>query len=189
VVLTMHGSAGVGEDDRIMAGSPTFPSVNPNRWISLDPHSVATLVRWARGPDGQQPHTVVNAGCFSSTRLGNKDPTFNEELAALLVGDGVTIYGPPYAGIVTSATWLGQWRDFGQRLEDDSTIREVPIKFARIAPATRRRRKKAQGGRRASTLHGSLLITNHYGLAGEVCSFSPDFAEVRPQHFDRTLME
>ncbi len=121
-----------------------LPSVNPNRWISLDPPSVATLVRRVRGPDGQRPTAVVNAGCFSSTRCGRKKgTTFNEELAALLAGDGITVYGLPYAGIVTSATWLGQWRDFGQRLEDDTTIREVSIKFQRIAPATRRRGRRA----------------------------------------------
>lgn len=103
--------------------------------------------------------------------------------------DGMTIYGPPYAGIVTSATWLGQWRAFGQRVEDDTTIRQVPIKFQRIAPAARRRWRAAPAGQRATTLHGSVVITNDHGLAGEACSFSPDFAEVRAHDFDRTLME
>jgi hypothetical protein len=189
VVLTMHGSVEVSEDDQIMAGSPSLPSVDPNHWISLDPLAVATLVRWTRGPDGQPPNAVVNAGCFSSTRRGKKGTTFNEELAASLAKDNMTIYGPPYGGIVTSATWLGQWRDFGQRLEDDSTIREVPIKFQRIVPAARRRRRKEPVVRRENALYGSVVITNHYALAEEVCSFSPDFADPRPHDFDRALME
>jgi hypothetical protein len=188
VVLTMHGSVEVWEGDQLTAGNPSLPSVNPMRWVSLDAPSVATLVRWARGGDGQPPHAVVNTGCFSSTRRGRKG-TFNEELAALLAEDGMTVYGPPYGGIVTAATWLGQWRDFGQRLEDDRTIREVPIKFQRIAPARRRQRQKARVARRATTLHGSLVITNDHALAGEVCSFPPDFAEPRPYDFDRTFME
>jgi hypothetical protein len=129
-------------------------------------------------------------GCFSSTRSARKKgTTFNEELAALLAEDGMAIYGPPHAGIVTSATWLGHWRAFGQRLEDDTTIREVPIKFQRIAPAAQRRRRETRVGRRATTLHGSVVITNDFALAGEVCSFAPDFEEVRSHDFDRTLME
>jgi hypothetical protein len=210
VVLTLHGSAEVGEDDQLMAGNPTLPSVKPDRWITLNPPAVATLVRRLRGPEGQRPNVVVNTGCFSSTCSGRKKgTTFNEELAALLAEDGVTIYGPPYAGIVTSATWLGRlcssFRQvysrerneraraprgygslvdaraqqaaettntaFGQQLEDDATIREVPIKFQSIAPATRRRWREARTGRRATTLHGSVVITNDYALAGEVCSF------------------
>jgi hypothetical protein len=110
-------------------------------------------------------------------------------LAALLAEDGMAVYGPPYAGIVTSATWLGHWRAFAQRLEDAITIREVPIKFQRIAPAARRRWREARIGRRATTLHGSVIITNDFALAGEVCSFSADFAEVKSHDFDRTLME
>jgi hypothetical protein len=190
VVLTLHGSAEVFEGDQIRAGNPTLPSVKPDRWISLDPPSVAALVRRVRSSDGQLPNAVVNTGCFSSTRCGRKKgTTFNEELAGLLADEGIAVYGPPYAGIVTSATWLGQWRAFGQRLEDDRTIREVPIKFQRIAPAPRRRRREAQVGRHATTLHGSLVITNDVALAGEVCSFSPDFAQPRPHDFDRSLME
>ena len=188
VVLTMHGSVEVWEGDQLTAGNPSLPSVDPMRWISLDAPSVAALVRWARGRDGQPPHAVVNTGCFSSTRRGRKG-TFNEELAAFLAEDGMTVYGPPYGGIVTAATWLGQWRTFGQQLEDDRTIREVPIKFQRIAPARRRLRQKAKAARRAKILHGSLVITNDYVLAGEVCSFSPDFAELRPHDLDRTFME
>ena len=188
VVLTMHGSVEVWEGDQLTAGNPSLPSVNPERWISLDAPSVATLVRWGRGRDGQPPNAVVNMGCFSSTRRGRKG-TFNEELAAFLAEDGMTVFGPPYAGIVTAATWLGQWRAFGQRLEDDRTIREVSIKFQRIVPARRRVRRKAKAARRAPILCGSLVITNDYALAGDVCSFSPDFAEPRPHGFDRTFME
>ncbi len=188
VVLTMHGSVEVWEGDQLTAGNPSLPSVNPERWISLDAPTVATLVRWARGRDGQLPHAVVNTGCFSSTRRGKKG-TFNEELAAFLAEDGMTVYGPPYGGIVTAATWLGQWRAFGQRREDDRTIREVPIKFQRIVPARRRLRQKAKASRRAPILRGSLVITNDYALAEDVGSFSPDFAEPRPHDFDRTFME
>jgi hypothetical protein len=190
VVLTLHGSAEVFDGDQIRAGNPTLPSVQPDRWISLDPPAVAALVRWVRGPDGQLPNAVVNTGCFSSTRCGRqKGTTFNEELAALLADDGMTVYGPPYAGIVTSATWLGQWRAFGQRLEEDRTIRDVPIKLKRIAPARRRRWREAAVGRRATLLHGSVVITNDCTLAGEVCSFLPDFTEPKSHLFDRTLME
>jgi hypothetical protein len=189
VVLTMHGSVEVSEDDQLMPGSPSLPSVNPNQWISLDPPSVAMLVRWIRGPDEQRPNVVVNTGCFSSTPPGQKGTTFNEELAALLAKDRVIVYGPPYGGIVTSASLLAQWRGYSQRLEDDRTIREVPIKFQRIAPAHRRQPRRVGAARRGTTLGGSLVITNDYALAEEVCSFSPDFAEPRPHDFDRTLME
>jgi hypothetical protein len=189
VVLTMHGSVEVCDDDRIMAGNPSLPSVDPNRWISLAAAEVATLVRWACGPDGQRPNAVVNTGCFSSTRRGKKGTTFNEELAALLAEDGITVYGPPYAGIVSAATWLGKWRDFGQQLEKDRTIREVPIKFQRIAPAKPGRRRQGRLARRPTRLHGSVIITNDFALAGEVCSFSPDFAQPRLHDFDRRLME
>jgi hypothetical protein len=190
VVLTLHGSVEVWRDDQLVAGNPTLPSVKPDRWISLNPPAVATLVRRVRGPHGQRPTVVVNTGCFSSTRSARKKgTTFNEELAALLAEDGIVIYGPPYAGIVTSATWLGHWRAFGQHLEDATTIREVPIKFQRVAPAARRRSREAQVRHRATSLHGSVVITNDFTLAGEICSFSPDFAEVRPHTFDRALME
>jgi hypothetical protein len=188
VVLTMHGSVEVWEGDRLTAGNPSLPGVNPERWISLDALSVATVVRWARGRDGEPPHAVVNMGCFSSTRRGRKG-TFNEELAALLAEDGMAVYGPPYSGIVTAATWLGQWRTFGQRLEDGWTIREVSIKFQRIVPARRRLRQKAKATRRAPILRGSLVLTNDYALAGDVCSFPPDFAEPRPHDFDRRFMD
>jgi hypothetical protein len=190
VVLTLHGSVEVWRDDQLVAGNPTLPSVKPDRWISLDPLAVATLVRRVRGPDGQRPTVVVNIGCFSSTRSARKKgTTFNEELAALLAEDGMAIYAPPYAGIVTSATWLGHWSAFGQRLEDATTIREVPIKFQRIVPVTRRRWREPRIRQRATSLHGSVVITNDFALAGEVCSFSPDFAEARPHDFDRALME
>jgi hypothetical protein len=129
----------------------------------------------------------VNAGCFSSTKRGKTSTTFNEELAALLAKDGVTVYGPPYGGIVTSAYWLGQWREFGQQLEeawpstnafgqrqrgqlrefsqqleDGKTIREVPIKFERITPATRRPRRPRglRLAKRRTTVAGTLVITN-----------------------------
>jgi len=131
----------------------------------------------------------VNTGCFSSTRSGKKGTTFNEELAALLAKDAIAVYGPPYGGIVTSANWLAEWRGYGQRLEDDRTIREVTIKFQRIAPAHRRKRRVAQVAPRGSALSGSLVITNDYALAEAVCCFSPDFAEQRPHEFDRKLME
>jgi hypothetical protein len=189
-VLTQHGSVEVWRDDQLVAGNPTLPSVEPDRWISLGPSAVAALVRRVRGPDGEPPASVVNMGCFSSTRSARKKgTTFNDELAALLADDGIAIYGPPYAGVVTSAIWLGQWRAFGQRLEDATTVREVPIKIQRIAPAARRRWREAEAGRIATGLHGSVVITNDHALAGEVSSFSPDFAEVRPHDFDRTLME
>src|SRR5262249_16296124 len=77
VYLTMHGSVDVSEDDQIMAGSPSLPSMDPDRWISLDPPSVATLVRWVRGPEDQRPSAVVNTGCFSSSRRRYKSTTFN----------------------------------------------------------------------------------------------------------------
>lgn len=188
VFLTMHGSAEIGESDEIVAGSPTLPSVDPRQWISLDAPEVASLVSWTRCPDGQRPNAVVNASCFSSTRRG-KGTTFNEELAAILAKDGVTVFGPPYSGIVTAAYWHGQWREFSQRLEDDKTIRNVPIKFQRIAPATRRRQRRARLARPGSAAAGSLVITNDYALAVEVCTFSAEFAEPRAQDFDRTLME
>jgi hypothetical protein len=189
VFLTIHGSVEIGESDEIMAGSPSLPSVDPRRWISLDAPEVAALVRWTHCPDGQRPNAVVNASCFSSTRRGKKGTTFNEELAALLAKDCVTVYGPPYGGIVTAAYWHGQWREFSQRLEDEKTIRDVPIKFQRISPATRRRRRGARVARPGRTVAGSLVITNDYALALEVCTFSADFAEPRAQEFDRTLME
>ena len=37
VVLTMHGSVDVGEDDQLIPGRPSLPSVSPSQWISLDP--------------------------------------------------------------------------------------------------------------------------------------------------------
>lgn len=189
VVVMMHGSVEISKNDQIMAGSPSLPSLDSKQWISLDAPSVARLLRWTRAPDGQPPIAVVNVGCFSSTRRGKSGTTFNEELAVLLAKDGITVYGPPFGGIVTSATWLGQWRTFGQRLEDDSTIRAVPIKFQKIRPAMGRPRRAAPPGGNSSTQHGSLVITNEYALAREVCSYSPDFAELRPHDFDRTLME
>jgi len=189
VYLTMHGSVDVSEDDQIMAGSPSLPSLDPDRWISLDQASVATLVRWVRGPEDQRPSAVVNTGCFPSSRRRYKSTTFNEELAGLLVEEGITVYGPPYGGIVTSATWLVHLRGFGQRLEDGRTIRNVPIKLQKIAPAGHRPRRKSQVVRRGTKLHGSLVVTNEHDLAREVCTFSPDFAEPRPHNFDRTLME
>jgi len=191
LVLTMHGSVEVAESDEIMAGSPALPSVNPNVWISLDAPAVATLVGWTHCPDGQRPNAVVNAGCFSSSRRWKKAATYNEELAALLAEDNVTVYGPPYAGIVTSADWFGQWRQFSQRLEDDKAIRDVPIKFQKITPAARRRRR-SRGLRFAKprrTVAGTVVITNDFALAGEVCTYSADFAEPRAHDFDRSLME
>jgi hypothetical protein len=189
LVLTMHGSVEVAEDDQIMAGSPSLPGGDPNRWISLDPSTVATLIRWASGPDGQRPNAVVNAGCFSSTRRGKEGTSFNQELAALLAEEGITVYGPPYGGIVTAATWLGTWRDFSQRLEDDRTICEVPIKFQRIAPAHPPLKQQAHDARGGTTLCGTLVVTNDCALAEAVCTYAPDFAEPRPHDFDRTLME
>ena len=188
VFLTMHGSVEVGESDEIMAGSPSLPSVDPMRWISLDAPEVAALLRWTRCPDGRRPNAVVNASCFSSTR-GKKGKTFNEELAALLAKDSVTLYGPPYGGIVTAAYWHGQWREYSQRLEDDKTIRNVPIKFQKITPATCRRRRGARVARTGSNAGGSLVVTNDYALALEISTFSADFTEPRAPDFDRTLME
>src|SRR5262249_58590045 len=101
-------------------------------------------VRWVRGPEDQRPSAVVNTGCFSSSRRRYKSTTFNEELAGLLVEGGITVYGPPYGGIVTSATWLVHLRGFDQRLEDGRTIRNVPIKLQKIAPAGHPQRRKAQ---------------------------------------------
>jgi hypothetical protein len=191
LVLTMHGSVEVAESDEIMAGSPSLPSVNPNLWISLDVPAVATLVGWAHCPDGRWPNAVVNAGCFSSSRRWKKAATFNEELAALLAEDNVTVYGPPYSGIVTSAHWLGQWREFSQRLEDDKSIQDVPIKFERITPATRRRPRPrgVRFAKRRRTVAGTVVITNDIALAGEVGTYSADFAEPRAHDFDRSLME
>jgi hypothetical protein len=189
VFLTMHGSVEVGESDEILAGSPSLPSVDPGRWISLDAPAVARLVGWIHCPAGEQPNAVVNASCFSSTPRGKESTTFNEELAALLAKDCVTVFGPPHGGIVTSAYWEGQWRQFSQRLEDEKAIRDVPIKFQRITPAARRRRRRARVARSGSTAAGSLVITNDYALAVGVCTFSADFAEPRVQDFDRALME
>jgi hypothetical protein len=97
---------------------------------------------------------------------------------------------------VTAATLFIQWRNlFRQRREDAPTISEVPIKFQRIWPATslpvtkKRRRAAGNSAQEKPVCSGSLLVTNDYALASAVASFSPDFAEVRPHDFDRTLME
>jgi hypothetical protein len=74
-------------------------------------------------------------------------------------------------------------------LEDDKTIRNVPIKFQKITPATCRRRRGARVAGTGSNAGGSLVVTNDYALALEVSTFSADFTEPRAPDFDRTLME
>lgn len=197
IALVMHGSVEVDDDDHMRTGSPCLPGTNPNQWIFLEPSAVATLVGWIRGPAGRRPNALVNIGCFSSTRTQKQSASFNEELAALLAeqeaeqepeqGD-IAVYGPPHAGIVTAATSFGQWKSFfSQRLEDELTIREVPIRFQRIVPAARRAlpRQTAHGAPVAS---GAVVITNDFALASELCSFSPDFS-ARAHDVDRTLMD
>jgi hypothetical protein len=196
VVLTMHGGVEVDDNDDMKAGSPSLSSVNPNQWIFLGPAAVAALVQWVRGPGGERPNALVNTGCFSSTRQ-KQGGTFNEELAALLAEQGgMTVYGPPHAGIVTTAMAFGEWsKVFGQHVADEIAIHEVPIKFQRIVPAAARpierpkRRKAPLSGRGKPVPHASVVVTNDYALAAEIASFSPDFSEARPHTFDRALME
>src|ERR1043165_7665223 len=186
LVLTMHGSVEVHGVDQIRPGSPSLRSVNPTRWIYLEPSAMATLVGWIRSPEGQVPNAVINTGCFSSTRDGQKGASFNEELAALLaeLGD-IALLGPPHAGIVTTATQFGQWRNlFTQSQEDATRIPDVPIRFHRIAPVTvflsrneRRRKKTQRPARHESEISGSVIATNDYALASTLASFSTDFAE------------
>jgi hypothetical protein len=99
-------------------------------------------------------------------------------------------------GVVTSAVSFGRWRDsFGQRLEDDQTIRDVPIKFQRIIPTTdakavkTRQRKPRDGARPKPVFFGSVIVTNDQALADELSSFSPDFTEPKRHDVDRTFME
>ena len=81
---------------------------------------------------------LVNIGCFSSTRSHKNGTSFNEELAALLATDGITVYGPPYAGVVTTATSFTQWKNlFGQKIEDETSIRSVPIQFQHLTAGSR----------------------------------------------------
>jgi hypothetical protein len=196
LVLTMHGSVEVEDDDQMKAGSPCIPGADPRHSIFLDPPAVATLVGLVRGPQEQQPNALINLGCFSSTRPA-KGISFNEELANLLKRQGdVAVYGPPYAGIVTIATQFGHWRKlFGQRLEDEVAVRSVPIRFQRIQPATKlRKANPMQQGTRAGRhdepeLSGSVVITNDYMLAGDLSAFSPDFSQTKRHEVDRTLME
>jgi hypothetical protein len=129
-------------------------------------------------------------GCFSSTRHRGRRSTFNEELAGLLAQDGgITVFGPPHAGIVTTATFFGQWRNFfSQNLEDDLTVRSIPIRFERIMPAKHRPSAKRKR-RKSLKVHGSVVVTNDYALASALSSFAPDFSEPRRHDVDRTLME
>jgi hypothetical protein len=58
VVLTMHGSVEL-DGDKMSAGSPSLPSVNPQHWLFLEPFSVAILVRRIRKlarPTAGGPH-------------------------------------------------------------------------------------------------------------------------------------
>jgi hypothetical protein len=190
VVLALHGCVEVGRDDQLVGGNLTLPSVRPNRSIYLDARGTATMVRRVRDANGRHVTAVVNTACFSSTRSARSGgTTFNEELAALLAEDGVAVYGPPHAGVVTAATWQGHWRAFGQRVEKDSTLYDVPIAFQRIGAAPCGRMREMPVRKRPAALYGSVVVTNDLALAREVCSFGPEFSEVRSHAIDRRLME
>jgi hypothetical protein len=191
VVLTAHGSADVDETGGMTGGEPCVPATGDGRWtITLGPGATARLVRFARGPNGERVNALVNLGCFSSTPRGRTGPTFNEELAAHLAPDGIAVYGPPHAGVVTAATWFGAWRNqFGQEETSGATVRHVPIQFRRIDPPAGLKPRAPLPLPGAETYFGAVIVTNDCALAGELASYSPDFKEQKPHAIDRSLME
>lgn len=195
IVLPMHGNIDVDEQGHMIGGGqPCFPAVGTDHWISLDAVAVSTICRWVRGPNGEQPNAIVNLGCFSSTPVGGTEPTFNEELAAVLAIDGIAVYGPPHAGIVTAANWLGGWKNqFGQQVQNEGAVVDVPIKFHRIVPRNvkpvRTRRAEKLPAITNSSRYGTLVVTNDCALASEVSAYSPDFSTPRRHEIDRSLME
>jgi hypothetical protein len=134
----------------------------------------------------------VNLGCFSSTPVDGTGPTFNEELAAKLAPLGIAVFGPPHAGVVTAANWLGGWRNqFSQQVQNGGTVVDVPIKF-HLIPSKRtgsRKRKAVPARPSGSTRYGTLVVTNDSALASEISACSPDFSTSRPHTIDRSLME
>ena len=46
VVLPMHGDVEVSEAGHLQGGRPCLPADRDDRWISLEPIAVATLVEW-----------------------------------------------------------------------------------------------------------------------------------------------
>ena len=152
---------------------------------------MATIAEWATGPGGERPNALINLGCFSSTPESGTGLTFNTELAGLLAHDGIAVYGPPHAGVVTAANWYSAWKShFSQPLESSGALTDVPIQFQRIAPAkvvlSKRSSPTAPSN---STMFGTLVITNDCSLASEISGFSPNFSEQRVHEFDRGLME
>jgi hypothetical protein len=192
VALGMHGSAGLN-DETIRPGYPCVPGQD-TEVLFLNATAVAQVVRWARGPHGERPTVLVNIGCFSSTRHQGAGPTFNEELGALLAGDGVAVYGPPHAGVVTAANWFGKLRElFGQRIEDEISIQSAPIRFQKVpsevgATPAQFEDPKPSGSDDAPA-YGCVVITNHARLAIDLATYSPDFASARSHHIDRNWME
>ena len=195
LILPMHGSVDVDEQGHMVGGGrPCLPAVGTDHWIDLDVDAVLAITRWVRGPNGEWPDALVNLGCFSSTPVGGTGPTFNEELAAVLAAEGIAVFGPPHAGVVTAASWLGGWRNqFGQRRDDGVAVIEVPIKFQRILPgrakARRKNRSTTPPASNDSNRYGTLVITNDCALASEISAFSPDFSTARQHAIDRSLME
>lgn len=195
LVLPTHGSVDVDEQGHMtQGGRPCFPVVGTEHWASLDADAVATIARWVRGPNGERPDALINLGCFSSTPVGGTGPTFNEELAAVLDREGIAVYGPPHAGVVTAASWLGGWKNqFGQKVESGGTVVDVAIKFHRILPTRTPGRRRARPARLpvagTESRYGTLVITNDCVLASEISACSPDFSTTKQHAVDRSLME
>ncbi len=142
-------------------------------------------------PEWSAVNALINLGCFSSTPERSTGITFNEELGALLAHDGIAVYGPPHAGVVTAANLYSAWKShFTQQFEAAGMATDMPIRFQRIAPAKIGRRKRSDPSAFPNPVHyGTLLVTNDFALAGEVSGFSPNFSERRSHEFDRGLME
>ncbi len=196
MVIPMHGSREGEEDDQMTAGRPCVPSTDPKQWIYLGPVAVAALVEWTRNLDGEAPRAIINFGCFSSTVHPKYGTTFNEELAAVLALQGdIAVYGPPQAGIVYAGASYGEWRNHVyQQIEDGRAARDVEVKLRRIAPKTGHGSTTAPQAASASAsgepeIQGSVVITNHYVLAGALSSVSPDFSKSTPHTIDRRMME
>jgi hypothetical protein len=102
------------------------------------------------------------------------------------------VYGPPLAGVVTAAGWLGAFRNwFGQKAPAGGTVCDVRIQFRRIAPAAKvprtwESRRPPVGPR---PLIGAVVVTNDTALAAELAGYSPDFTAAREHAVDRALME
>jgi hypothetical protein len=193
LVLPTHGSVDVDDNGHMVGGGqPCFPAVGTDHWVSLDADAVATIAGWVRGPNGEKPDALVNLGCFSSTPVGGTGPTFNEELAATLSTLGIAVYGPPHAGVVTAANWLGGWKSqFGQKVQTGGTVADVPIKFHRILPKRAKRTKQKHSPPKLpdATRYSTVVVTNDCALASEISAYSPDFSATRQHEIDRSLME